>query len=707
MREADIRGSLSLHPMRPLRLLTPALFGLVALTFVCTTSARPVHPPSGDAAEDEEQHSLTLVPPDKRWRALAASELRELASDAVAGLAGAGSVRTVLRVQNELRTDLAELARERLDRERLGLASYAFLETIQVGEHAAVHALVNGKKDGSWWRHHVVVYKDEGKLVSLHSWGRSEEVPADGSAFLVATTGLRSLSAADFDELSPINHLPDRAGPGWELREGAYLDVALGLQLEPRGPWRVAFADELATTVGPDFRVGMADELHEAWIAVSVENVPGVDPQRHLGLQRQKASEVGHTAGSRRIKLAGQRVDLDLYTLPSYSGRPEDAQHMLHGAFFLGSRCVQLFVRYPASVENAIRIPLDQAFDSLTWMEEDERSATATAMLQAPRTEKVVGDSWVQRGGVFTDFTLGFEWTPSEGFWEFVSPDDRSPDGSGVQLLIRDRSLGVNGWLASQPVKRGTEAAALHTAEFERLFDGRPMGEVSELSTLELGEVQGVVSFCSPADTVTPVRYLLATALTPGRAFTVLFDATPEAMEQSRQEILTTLAGLKISGRALRRSEMKAGSYRDFRLGFELTSPEPDWLFEESAIEHFGSQARAARGVACGFEGGGGRGVFACAVWSEGLPGDVSGPIRGLLPGPFTDLARLPQAAPDLDQPAKFRGRMGRLLGWTDGERRIEVMLVIDRGTLFCIGAVSLPGDPAPRARLSGFRILD
>lgn len=693
---------------------SPSLLALLALSAGAAlppSDLRSGDPPAAEtveasalATEEQAQGVYGLVPPDRSWRSIEPADVRAEVPDAICGLAGPGSVRCAMSLAEDMRADLEVAVRELLDARRLDLEDLEFLEPIEVQGLRGAHGLVTGKRNQTWWRYYALVFRRGKQLYSLVCWGRSEEVPADGSTLQEAVKGLR-LRAAD-GGINADQLAPDADGVGWRVRGGRYQDAAKGFELAPRGGWRVALGGELAPLV-VDVDAGLVDEAYDAYIGVRVERVPGVSPEPFLEARRFEAGKLGHATGSKPARIAGRDVSMELSTSSLYVDGGSLSLRWAHAAFLEDERCVQVYVRYPRSAEAAVEQTLPDALGALKLLSEAQRQALEAELRAARYRPEVLGAGWVLRDEAYVNFPLGVRWRLPRGWWRVLPSERADASHSGTILELRERSLGVRGWLSVAPAVDGEALANRHALEIDRALSGRPPRSTVTAVELRLGESPALVSLVDVEGGATPVRALLATSVVGRRAFVARLEGVPAVLERSEEALLAALDGLALAPRPIPRSEVLDGTYRDFRLGFELSSPTPGWLFKERRIEHFGPDSHPAQGALVGFEAAPGRGLYAAAVWSLDPPEGIDGPLARMLPSSIAKEMGLPDAAPSGDVAATFRGRSGRLLSWRLGGRSVELLLLRDRATVFVVCAAGEPGDPPARDSLARFRILD
>ncbi len=688
----------------PCLLWAPLLAALAASPWAAARGSRAEEPAVGSQAAPVSG-TFTLVPPDPTWRELRAGELREFGSKAIAGLAGSGTVRCALSGEASRRADLEAVAREILSGQGLDRPSQGFLEPTDILNRPAVHGLVTGKRDRQWWRYHVLVFREQGDLYWLLSRGMGEEVPADGSKFLEAAEGLRFRQGASPAQLAPIRVAPDAAGVGWRLRGGTYRNAALGFELAPRGPWRVGLGPEFAV-LGPEVLAGMVDEHLNAYVGAVVERLPGVDAEKHMEKLRRAQTQVGHSTGSRKVRIGTREVELKLQTVASISGDVGDTEIRASTVYFEDERCVQLILRYPAPVDRQLAEVLPQAFSSLRLMDEAERARLSSEMLAEPDRTEVVGESSALRKGTYSDFRFGFRWRSPAGFWELDSDPRGSGDAPQAVLWLRERGLAVEGGIFASKAGADETTPTRHAAELARLFGSGTRVRTSSPFEVELGEARGLASWCDPGDG-SELRHLVVTCVARQQATVLTLAGPRQAMERNESALLQSLKTLEISLVPLAPNTMAGGVYRDRRMGFELERPAPQWRFSERRVDRFGPRMAAAQGVLAGFEGPGKSGFFAAAIWSPAVPAEPEGSIEALLPTAFLHLSGLPDDRPQTDTAVTFGGRRGRLLSWSEEGRRVELLLLVRDSTLFAVSAASGPQDPAPRDRMAGFRLLD
>jgi hypothetical protein len=655
------------------------------------------------ASSDEAEPTAcyTLVAPGSAWRQLDPAELRSLAPDALAGLAGPRGVRVFLHagpnVHPELQTSLDEVLRA----QQLEQSAVAFVEETEIGGHQALRGMINGRREGVWIRFHALVFREGPDLYRLTGWGRSETVPADGSTFEEACAGLRRLEGMTLDVLPRGGVAPDADGPGWRVRGGTYVDGALGFVLDPRGPWRVALGREL----GPLARlthVGLIDEQHDALFAVAVERNHGKDFAREEQLRRAALGD-SFASGVLSISAAGRKVDLRLATVPGAVGTNDVTRQLAVGVLNEGDLTVLFVARHPAATAVNMVEPLQQALASLRVLPESQRQALAEQLASAPVALDAVGRGWCLRERTFTDFANGVRWRAPAGFWLVEGGDGGAASEEGVLARIQERQSGLRGTLSARPT-RGLDNKAWHAAQVARRLMPRADGEPD--ITIELGDCTGSLSWGDLADD-SGWRGVVATCVRGDRGFELVLRGPPEVLGGASGTALSAVGALEVAATSIAPTEMLQGSYVDLRLGFSLTSPDPSWSYKESKLDRFGPQAAAADGVVAGFDGGGGRGVYASAAWTAAAKDASDATPDSLLPSTLRSMADLPDREPDENIDATLRGRPSRLLTWNERGRRIEVALFTRGCTVFAVCAASVAGDPEPRQWLAGFQLLD
>lgn len=687
--------------IRPFLLALGGLFWALALAPLRSDAA--VSDEAGSSSDEAEPSACyTLVAPGGAWRQLDPAELRALAPDALAGLAGPRGVRVFLHagpnVHPELQTSLDEV----LGAQQLEQAAVAFVEETEIGGHKALRGLINGRREGVWLRVHALVFREGPDLYRLVGWGRSDNVPADGSTFEEACAGLRRLEGMTLDVLPRGGISPDAEGPGWRVRGGTYLDGALGFLLDPRGPWRVALGRELGP-LSKLTHVGLIDEQHDALFAVVVERSLGKDQLARTEHLRRQGLGDAFASGVLSISALGRKVDLRLATVPAPLGTDDVTRQLAVGVLTEGDLCILLVARHPAASAVDMVAPLEQALASLRLLTEPQRLALATELSDSPHALDAVGRGWALRGGTFTDFAAGVRWRAPPGFWEVEGGAQEGETDEGILARLHERQSGLRGTLNARPAQ-GLDSRAWHAAQIARRLVPRADGEPD--ITIELGDCSGSLAWGDLADE-SGWRGVIATCVRDDVGFELVLRGPPEVLGSAPGMALSAVGALQVSATALPPTEMLQGSYVDLRLGFSLASPDPSWSFGEAKLDRFGPQATPADGVVAYFDGGGGRGVYVAATWTAAANQTADADPSSLLPSTLRSMADLPDRAPDQELDATFRGRPSRLLAWTERGRRIEVALFTRGSTVFCVCAASAEGDPEPRQWLAGFELID
>lgn len=645
----------------------------------------------------KSESCFTMQPPGPGWRLLELAELREVYPEAEIGLAGPHEVRAVLCVREEGSADLALCVDGLLGEQGLEQVRQTFREATRIDGRLAAHALVTGRRDGTWWRYLATAFREGKDLYLLLAWGPSDETPADGSTLLEAALGLERVEGVGIDELSRAGSARDADGPGWRVRGGVYRDAALGFALVPRGAWRVATRAELAP-LGPHVHAGLMDELHGAVLGFVADRVPGVDHVDYIEDARRRAVGQGHPAGARTNFVAGREVELRRFALPSPTGFADGVVRGVFGAFFEDERCFQVLGRYPSAAEQAMGRSLPQGLASLQLLDESAARALAAEFASDPSPVESVGPGWCLRDGVFTDFHSGLTWTLPPGFWEVES----GPGGSGEdRLLLYERSLGVRGWMRVDSGARYAGEAGHALALSELVGEGR-RAPPSSSAVLRLGELDGRVSRCDLRVGRQNLRTLLASAGDERVSVRLGLQAPLETMERHADSLAAAVRALAVFRAPMAPTVMELGSYRDARLGFELHAPDEAWHFVERPIERFGPRAEKAEGVLVSFEGPAGQSVHAAAAWTPAGPEGVDAALETWIPTALRRELGLPEDPPHSDRAAEIDGVPCRRVSWTIGERTIEMALVTRSRTAFAVAATGVD----PSGWLDGFRLV-
>jgi len=678
---------------------------LLALAALAPLPSADLAGPTLVAASDEAEPGAcyTLVAPDDGWRVLEPAELRALAPGALTGMAGPRGVRVFLHAGPDQHPDLETSLEEALTGQGLEQASIAFVEETEVGERRALRGLVNGRRQGDWVRFHALVFREGPDLYRLEGWGRSETVPADGSTFEEATAGLRRLEGVTLDLLPHGGRRADADGPGWRVREGVYRDAALGFELDPRGPWRVALGSELGPLAGHS-HVGLVDEQHDAQLAVVVERAPASERGAHAEDHRRAALGEAFGSGELDVSAGGRRVTLRLATVPALPGTPDVTRQLAVGVLFEEDLCVQLIARHPAANADRMTKSLEQALASVRVLDGEQRRSLALELQALPPALDAVGKGWALRGRTFTHFSHGLRWTAPAGFWEVIGGEGVDPSQPGEVAQLHERQSGLWGTIVAVAAG-GLDTQAWHAAETERLL-AHGQGDDGAPVEVQLGDLAGRLSWGELKDG-SGWSAVLASCVRDDTAVALLLRGPPDPFSAASRTALSAVSALEISSSALPPTEMAPGSYVDLRLGFALESPDPTWSFQESKLDRYGPSAAAADGVLAGFEASAGRGVYVAAAWTQAGQGTEDSLLGPFIPSGLRLLAQLPERPADEDLPATFRGRPSRLLAWREGERRIEVALLWRGRTAVALCAVAGPGDPPPRQWLAGFRLLE
>jgi hypothetical protein len=678
---------------------------LVAATVLpvaqAVTSPLPAEAGFGRAAEGEAERAscFTMQPPGPGWRRLELDELREVYPEAEVGLEGPHGVQAVLCVRTDPSQDLAGCVDRLLEEQLLEQSRPTFRESTRIDGRDAAHALVTGRRDGTWWRYLATAFREGEELYLLLAWGRSDDVPADGTTLLEAALGLQRVEGVGFDELARADSALDADGPGWRVRGGVYRDAALGFALVPRGAWRVASRAELAP-LGTHVHAGLLDELHGALLGFVAERAPGVQHGDYAEDARRKAIGPGHNSGTRQARIAGREVELRRFALPSPTGFADGTVRGVFAVFFEGERCFQVIGRYPATAEQSMGRSLPQGLASLQLLGEGEVRELAAVLLRERVDIESVGPGWCLRGGVFTDFRNGLRWTLPPGFWEVQS----GAGGPGEPTLeLYERNLGVRGWIR---VDQGPAFAgeAGHRLAQEALNGGRLRVPAAPAARVTLGQLEGFASSCDLREQRTSVRALLVSGGNERCSVRLCLRAPIETMERHAEPLAAAVRALSVYPAQLTPTAMSGGVYSDARMGFELRAPRADWRFGERPLDRFGPRAAEAQGVLVSFEGADGQGVYAAAAWTEAGPDGIDGPFATWIPTALQSAVALPEGPPLLDERGELNGVPCRFLSWTVGGRTVELALATRSRTAFAVAAVRTGAGDGPRAWLAGFR---
>lgn len=686
-------------------MLAPLVLALAASPLRAQAVTAPLAAEAGFASaprvDAEHSSCFTMQPPGPGWRKLELRELREVYPEAEVGLAGPNSVFAVLCVREEPVADLAASVERLLGEQLLEQSRETFREATRIDGRTAAHALVTGRRDGTWWRYLAAAFREGDELYLLLAWGPSEEVPADGSTLLEAVLGLERVEGVGVDELARADSARSSDGPGWRVRGGVYRDAALGFALVPRGAWRVASQAELAP-LGDHVHAGLVDELHGAVLGLVAECVPGVDRGDFVEDARRRAIGSGHPTGTRPARIAGREVELRRFALPSPTGFADGAVRGVFAAFFEGDRCFQVIGHYPSASESSMARSLPQGLASLQLLDEAAVAALAAELARDPVPVESVGPGWSLRDGVFTDFPGGLTWTLPPGFWEVASGGGEPGD---ARLVLYERALGVRGWIRVDAGARYAGEAG-HALALEELAGRVRRAPAPAATAVDLGELDGLISRCDLRDGRTSVRALLASAGDETRSVRLCLLAPPETMERQADALTAALRGLSLFRAPLTPTVMEHGSYRDARMAFEFRAPDASWRFAERPIERFGPRAERAEGVLVSFEGPDGQSVHAAAAWTATGPEGIDAPLATWIPTALRSSLALPDEPPLADRAGELDGVPCRRVSWIVGGRAIELALLTRSRTAFAVAAVGTPSGVDPGERLAGFRLI-
>lgn len=685
-------------------MLLPLVLAAATVLPAAQALTAPLAAEAGFAAEGDAERAscFTMQPPGPGWRRLELDELREIYPEAEVGLEGPHGVQAVLCVRTDPSIDLAGCVDRLLEEQLLEQSRPTFREPTRVDGRDAAHALITGRRDGTWWRYLATAFREGEDLYLLLAWGRSDDVPADGATLLEAALGLQRVEGVGFDELARADSALDADGPGWRVRGGVYRDAALGFALVPRGAWRVATRTELAP-LGTHVHAGLLDELHGALLGFVAERAPGVQRGDYAEDARRQAIGAGHTSGTRQARIAGREVELRRFALPSPTGFADGTVRGVFAVFFEGERCFQVVGRYPVTAEQSMARSLPQGLASLQLLGEGEVRELAAELLRTPIDVESVGPGWCLRGGVFTDFRNGLRWTLPQGFWEVQSGAGEPGEPT---LELYERNLGVRGWIC---VDRGAAFAGEegHRRALEELNGGPLRVPPTLVARVRLGQLDGFASSCDVREERTSVRALLVSGGDERCSVRLCLRATAETMERHAEPLAAAVRALSVAPAQLTPTAVADGVYSDARMGFELRAPRPDWRFGERPIDRFGPRASAAQGVLASFESGDGQGVYAAAAWTEAGPEGVDGPFATWIPTALQSAVALPDGPPQVDERGELNGVPCRFLSWTAGERTVELALMTRSRTAFAVAAVRTRAGDGPRAWLAGFRRTD
>ncbi len=537
-----------------------------------------------DASEIlREDLGFRLERPAPGWRLLDETEVKKVQPRAVAGAISPTGVYGVVVVESAPEGSLIDIGRALADSSQLEDAEVELFETVEHGNRPAVHWTLHGSSNGIEYRHHITLVRHGDDLFRLVSWTRAEGSTTDATAFREFADAFSLVSTAP-DPVLAAGMTADDQGAGWRVMRGIWQSPAFGLEIVPRGGWRVIAGREL-WQLDTRATVALFHETSRATVLLFADRIATTDQAAWLRWAREESESAGEPRlESLLVSVDRNELELRMFTNHAAGDGGERARE-LSGELVHGETCTEFLAWYPVHLEAEAMNAMHSAFDSIHFLDDIERTAIARDLAFAHAQENLVGDGFALRQGSYRDFRFGLRWTPPDARFHVAVGEDADLDVQGAVLTLSAPELGLRGELYARPFST-IPHAEWHEAAVARANQGRTAERVGSTRAFQLGEAPALETITEPTGS-RPTRIHVVTAETSLWAFELRLFGSPGLLEREAAGVEAAIAAFTIAREASSPTSTTSRAHYDDRLGFQLLSPGDDFAFTDEGAKRF------------------------------------------------------------------------------------------------------------------------
>ncbi len=516
--------------------------------------------------------------PGPDWTLLDEARAKKLQPRASAGAAGPNGIFAVVVVESAPADALIEVGRKLLDATELEGKVVELFEPFEHQGRPAVRWMLSGGAKDATYRHYITLVEGAGSLFRLVEWGRVDGAAPDRDQFAAFAEAF--VLQGDHAAPAQAEAVADVDGVGWLVRNGVWHGRAFGMEIAPRGDWRLVVADELAAT-DPAASVGLVHEPARMRLFLHFERVHADEQEAWKRRARAEPEERGAPRNEAvLVSIGGIEAELRMFTPAGGDGA---MLRELSGVVIDGETCVRLSAWYPTASEGEALSALQSAFAAMRFTSAKERAALASGPTSA---QNDVGDGFSLRQGIYRDFRFGLTWTQPAGLFDVAIGEAADHALSGAVLTLHAPELGLRGALFARPAP-SIPHAEWHATLVAQKAAGTQDASRSEPFALELGEVTALGSVIDIVDRGAPRRNVLVTAERTGWAFEIRLWGSPGILARERATVDAVLAAFSIHAAPLAAANTTGRAHYDDRLGYELASPGQDFAFSAEGEARF------------------------------------------------------------------------------------------------------------------------
>ncbi|MDB4265381.1 hypothetical protein N9891_01385 [bacterium] len=372
---------------------------------------------------------------------------------------------------------------------------------------------------------------------------------------------------------------------GGIIRDNEFRSVVGDLKIGASGDWQPVHGVALST-MDPAAIAGLQDAGRAIYLTVIPEPRTGLseDNYRKIILNQHLAEQgLDELALQTPVsfKMGGEDLSFDRFQ----TKLGVDVQYYI-ATFFKRNVHQQIAiwqVMQEGQEEDLYYPQIQEALNGFSWLNEEEKLELKRELASSLDPEFFVEAESSSLGGTYRSFDDGFKWIKGPGVWKTSFSDEVRAIDPSLILVAEDLESGISFEVYRYP-KGDWDADSLHAASLE----GVDEASIIESGPLLLGDAKFTHSRLALEHEGLPFRQDVITGLHQKFAYCIMMNhfGEPEPFEEKRYgEIFASLTFSKPEAK----SSWDGSTYRDLRMGFEISFPPGAWKMKQDAIPRVSS----------------------------------------------------------------------------------------------------------------------
>lgn len=532
---------------------------------------------AGDATQDitDEDYRFRLRWPGQGWRMLRGADAASLNPDAEAGMIHDDGCGGMVDVESMPGADLAPLAEALMSRLDLEDETLVSKEALRFKGEPAMRYVMVGKTGGTELRHDYTLFIHDDHLYKLYAWSYPNQAGYDNieairSAFTLLEGEVRGRASA--------STTTDEDGLGWRISKGTFESPLYHIAVVAPEGFRVIAGEELHR-LDSSAVVGLVSQTPSVRILMTPSRARGVNQKQYADWMVKLAVDAGKSEPAEVTSTwkVGDR-DVVFQELRSKDQPPLDQQV---AAYFEGDVCFRVQALYPAATrEQALKV-LPAALAAIRPLPAERASKLAAELAAGPDPESSLGDDYVLRSGVYSDFKHALRWRKPRGAWTVAAGERARAENPSARVFFQELDVGVAGMLVVVP-SHGASAVESRRDLVAKLTQQEP-SEVKLVGQAIPDDPPGIIrAGVDITDGVNPWRYEVMSVERPDDHVHIVIWALRKNLETSPDIVALAAKELKVSDAPIPKTTRSGGGYRDDWFGFAFT-PGSGWTMEPAA----------------------------------------------------------------------------------------------------------------------------